>query len=47
MAWFEEKLKEWNATGGGKEGPVEMEILDGWGLMALQGLSPSIIPLVF
>ena len=36
LAWFKTKLGEWNA-GRGKEGPVEHEILDDWGLVALQG----------
>ncbi|KAK0188316.1 hypothetical protein F5146DRAFT_1054654 [Armillaria mellea] len=38
LGWFSERMAEWN---GGerarKEGPVEMEVLDGWGLVALQG----------
>lgn len=35
-AHFEGKLKEWNAkAGSGKE--VKWEIMDGWGLVALQG----------
>lgn len=36
LAWIREKLAEWNA-GKGKEGPVEMEVLEDWGLLALQG----------
>jgi aminomethyltransferase len=36
LSWFEIKLEEWNA-GPGKAGPVEHEILDDWGLVALQG----------
>ena len=38
ITWFKEKLNEWNLTERGREGPVEMETLDGWGLVALQGL---------
>ncbi|KAF5341161.1 hypothetical protein D9611_005891 [Ephemerocybe angulata] len=34
---FKEKLAEWNASEKGKEGPVEMEVLEDWGLLALQG----------
>lgn len=34
-AHFEAKLAEWNAKGKGKE--VKWEIMDGWGLVALQG----------
>ncbi|KAJ2936991.1 hypothetical protein H1R20_g109, partial [Candolleomyces eurysporus] len=34
---FKEKLEEWNAGEKGKEGPVEMEVLEDWGLLALQG----------
>ncbi|KAI0703562.1 hypothetical protein BC835DRAFT_1404066 [Cytidiella melzeri] len=49
LAWFAAKLAEWNsgkaaaqqggAGGGGKEkhGEVEHEVLEGWGLLALQG----------
>lgn len=37
LPWFQEKLSEWNSGENGKEGPVELEILDGWGLLALQG----------
>ena len=39
LAWFAEKLGEWN---GGevarREGGVEHEVLEGWGLLALQGV---------
>ncbi|KIM24082.1 hypothetical protein M408DRAFT_76510, partial [Serendipita vermifera MAFF 305830] len=34
LAWFAEKLQEWNATHSDK---VEHEILENWGLVALQG----------
>lgn len=37
-AHFESKLKEWNAADGkGKGKEVKWEIMDGWGLVALQG----------
>ena len=39
LSWFKEKLDEWNATSKGKQGPVELEVLDNWGLLALQGKS--------
>ena len=39
LAWFKEKLAEWNAGEvAKKEGPVEHEVLEGWGLLALQGI---------
>ncbi|KJA22757.1 hypothetical protein HYPSUDRAFT_1083580 [Hypholoma sublateritium FD-334 SS-4] len=37
LAWFKQKLEEWNVSDNGKAGPVEHEILDNWGLVALQG----------
>ncbi|KAH8091707.1 glycine cleavage system T protein [Cristinia sonorae] len=38
LAWFKEKLEEWNKTDlAKKEGGVEHEILENWGLLALQG----------
>ncbi|KAJ6614132.1 glycine cleavage system T protein [Mycena sp. CBHHK59/15] len=37
LAWLAAKLAEWNAGAAGAQGPVEMELLDGWGLLALQG----------
>jgi len=37
LAWFKSKLEEWNASEQGKEGPVEHEVLEDWGLLALQG----------
>jgi aminomethyltransferase len=37
LAWFKEKLEEWNASERALRGQVEMEVLDGWGLLALQG----------
>ena len=39
LSWFKEKLNEWNATDKGKQGPVELEVLENWGLLALQGKS--------
>lgn len=37
LAWFKQKLEEWNASEKGREGPVELEVLENWGLLALQG----------
>ncbi|KAJ3929413.1 MAG: aminomethyltransferase [Lentinula lateritia] len=37
LAWFTEKLEQWNSTEHAKNGPVEMEVLENWGLIALQG----------
>ena len=37
LAWFKEKLGEWNASERAQAGPVQMNVLDGWGLLALQG----------
>jgi aminomethyltransferase len=39
LAWFAARLAEWNASERAKGGPVEPELLDGWGLLALQGTS--------
>lgn len=39
LAWFAERLAEWNASERAKDGPVEHELLDGWGLLAMQGVS--------
>ncbi|KAF8336017.1 glycine cleavage system T protein [Amanita rubescens] len=38
-AWITSQLKEWNSPDGpgGKNGPVEMEVMEEWGLIALQG----------
>jgi glycine cleavage system aminomethyltransferase T len=41
LPWIEGKIDEWNLSEKAKEGPVEMEILENWGLLALQGLSSS------
>lgn len=39
LAWFKEKLEEWNKSEQAqREGVVEHELLDGWGLLALQGI---------
>ena len=37
LPWFTRKLEEWNASEKAKEGKVEMEVLENWGLLALQG----------
>ena len=38
LAWFTQKMDEWNRNSSNSEkGKVEMEILEGWGLLALQG----------
>lgn len=37
LAWFGKKLEEWNAKEGKVGGHVVMEVLEGWGLIALQG----------
>ncbi|KAF9233799.1 hypothetical protein BU15DRAFT_90219 [Melanogaster broomeanus] len=37
LAWFQERLDEWNASERAKEGKVEHEVLENWGLVALQG----------
>ncbi|KAI9455030.1 glycine cleavage system T protein [Russula earlei] len=37
LAWFKARLTEWNGSDRAKEGPVEHEVLEGWGLLALQG----------
>ena len=38
LAWFKEKIAEWNASDKAKaEGKVEHEVLEDWGLLALQG----------
>ncbi len=39
LAWFEARLAEWNTSERSKGGPVEHEVLEGWGLLALQGAS--------
>ncbi|EGN96970.1 hypothetical protein SERLA73DRAFT_185236 [Serpula lacrymans var. lacrymans S7.3] len=37
LPWFREKLDEWNHGEKGRDGKVEIEVLDNWGLIALQG----------
>ena len=38
LSWFTGKIDEWNSDGQKSEkGKVEMEVLEGWGLLALQG----------
>jgi aminomethyltransferase len=38
LPWFREQLEVWNTGDQAKElGKVEMEVLEGWGLLALQG----------
>ena len=39
LTWFKARLAEWNASERAKDGSVEHEVLDGWGLLALQGMS--------
>lgn len=39
LEWFAQRLAEWNAGERAAKGPVEMEVLNGWGLLALQGAS--------
>jgi hypothetical protein len=38
LSWIREKLAEWNVSEKGKECPVDMEVMEGWGLLAIQGL---------
>ncbi|KZT00994.1 glycine cleavage system T protein [Laetiporus sulphureus 93-53] len=37
LSWFREKLEEWNTSERAKDGKVELEVLEDWGLLALQG----------
>ncbi|KAI6150689.1 hypothetical protein BKA82DRAFT_4118635 [Pisolithus tinctorius] len=37
LAWFRQKLEEWNSGEQAKDGKVEHEVLEDWGLVALQG----------
>ncbi|EPQ56211.1 glycine cleavage system T protein [Gloeophyllum trabeum ATCC 11539] len=37
LAWFNEKLEEWNSSERSASGKVELEVLEDWGLLALQG----------
>ena len=34
LAWFNDQIEVWNE---GRDDKVEMEVLEGWGLVALQG----------
>jgi hypothetical protein len=43
LAWFKHKIEEWNASDKGKQGPVEMQVLQDWGLVALQGMFLSCV----
>lgn len=38
LSHFRAKLEEWNASDRAKDGKVELEVLDDWGLLALQGM---------
>ena len=44
LAWFRDKLAEWNASERANEGPVEHEVLENWGLVALQGTCGAFCP---
>lgn len=37
LAWFRAKLAEWNASERAEAGKVALEVLEDWGLLALQG----------
>ena len=37
LAWIGKRLEEWNGSERAREGKVEMQVLEGWGLVALQG----------
>jgi len=37
LAWFKERIEEWNTEREGKNGKVELEVLEDQGLVALQG----------
>ncbi|KAJ7066126.1 hypothetical protein C8F01DRAFT_694151 [Mycena amicta] len=37
LEWFKARLQEWNTGDQGSKGPVELEVLEDWGLLALQG----------
>ena len=39
LAWFRERIAEWNAGLRAERGKVELEVLENWGLLALQGAS--------
>lgn len=37
LQWFDHQIKEWNSSSKSEAGKVEIEVLEGWGLVALQG----------
>ena len=37
LSWFRLHLDEWNSSDKSSKGKVEMEVMEGWGLIALQG----------
>jgi len=37
IAWFKSTVEKWNAGESVKVGPVELKVMEGWGLLALQG----------
>ncbi|KAL4065118.1 glycine cleavage system T protein [Scleroderma citrinum] len=37
LSWFQQQLEEWNSSERAKDGKVEHEVLEDWGLVALQG----------
>lgn len=37
LAWFDQKIKEWNDSDKSSSGKVSLEVLENWGLVALQG----------
>ncbi|TBU36248.1 hypothetical protein BD309DRAFT_985078, partial [Dichomitus squalens] len=46
LAWFKERLEEWNTSEKAKaEGKVEHEVLEDWGLLALQGMRSAFVPI--
>lgn len=46
LTWFKQKLEEWNTSEKGENGRVEMEVLENWGLLALQGSTISLVMIV-
>jgi aminomethyltransferase len=47
LSWFKSKLEEWNASERAKDGKVEMEILEDWGLLALQGWTSATRTMIY
>jgi aminomethyltransferase len=43
LRWIQDKLRDWNSNEGSRGGPVEMQVMDGWGLLALQGPSLFVV----